>query len=126
EDIDGETLFNLPQSIMYEIIKTIKERVRFLAEHRTLFHDVVCNDSDSIASRKYIDNSLDNDSQQIIEQRNTNQFTTMSTIPFSNYNSNNGSVFDSSTDSDVMNEETTISSNEDDENGNKENQEQPR
>ncbi|CAF4669415.1 unnamed protein product, partial [Rotaria magnacalcarata] len=50
----------------------------------------------------------------------------MSTIPFSNYNSNNGSVFDSSTDSDVMNEETTISSNEDDENGNKENQEQPR
>ncbi|CAF4510280.1 unnamed protein product, partial [Rotaria magnacalcarata] len=40
--------------------------------------------------------------------------------------SNNGSVFDSSTDSDVMNEETTISSNEDDENGNKENQEQPR
>ncbi|CAF2205383.1 unnamed protein product [Rotaria magnacalcarata] len=111
---------------MYEIIKTIKERVRFLAEHRTLFHDVVCNDSDSIASRKYIDNSLDNDSQQIIEQRNTNQFTTMSTIPFSNYNSNNGSVFDSSTDSDVMNEETTISSNEDDENGNKENQEQPR
>ncbi|CAM4846644.1 unnamed protein product, partial [Rotaria magnacalcarata] len=126
EDIDGETLFNLPQSIMYEIIKTIKERVRFLAEHRTLFHDVVCNDSDPIASGKYIDNSLNNDYQQVIEQRNTNQFTTMSTIPFSNNNSSNGSVFDSSTDSGIMTEETTISSNEDDEKGNKENQEQPR
>ncbi|CAF3078437.1 unnamed protein product, partial [Rotaria socialis] len=82
EDIDGETLFNLPQSIMYEIIKTIKERVRFLAEHRALFHDTTCNNSDPIASEKYIDNSLDNNSQQVIEQRNTNQLTTMSTITF--------------------------------------------
>ncbi|CAF2118765.1 unnamed protein product [Rotaria magnacalcarata] len=126
EDVDSETLFSLPQSIMYEIIKTIKERVRFLTEHRTPLHGVTCNDSDSVASGKYIDNSLDNDFQQVIEQRNTNQFTTMSTFPFSNNNSSNGSVFDSSTDSEVMNEATTILSNKDDEKGNKENQEQPR
>ncbi|CAM4926216.1 unnamed protein product [Rotaria socialis] len=50
---------------MYEIIKTIKERVRFLAEHRALFHDTTCNNSDPIASEKYIDNSLDNNSQQV-------------------------------------------------------------
>ncbi|CAF1086027.1 unnamed protein product [Adineta steineri] len=37
EDIDGETLFNLPQSMMYEIIKPMKDRVLFLTEHRNLF-----------------------------------------------------------------------------------------
>ncbi|CAF2102228.1 unnamed protein product [Rotaria magnacalcarata] len=114
EDIDGETLFNLPQSIMYEIIKTIKERVRFLAEHRTLFHGVACNNSDPIASEKYIDNSLDNNSQQVIEQRNTNQLTTMSTITFSDNHPSNDSAFDSSTDSEAMNDETMISSKEND------------
>ncbi|CAF2929519.1 unnamed protein product [Rotaria sp. Silwood2] len=114
EDIDGETLFNLPQSIMYEIIKTIKERARFLAEHRNLFHGMACNNSDQIASEKYIDNSLYNNSQQVIEQCNTNQLTTMSTITFSNNHPSNDSAFDSSTDSEVMNDETMISSKEDD------------
>ncbi|CAF1322994.1 unnamed protein product [Adineta steineri] len=41
EDIDGETLFNLPQSMMYEIIKPIKDRVRFLTEHHNLFDGAI-------------------------------------------------------------------------------------
>ncbi|CAF3177733.1 unnamed protein product [Rotaria sp. Silwood2] len=126
EDIDGETLFNLPQSIMYEIIKPIKERVRFLAEHRALFHNAVCNNSDPIVSEKYIDNSFDNNSQQVIEQRNTNQLTTMPMITFSNNHPSNDSAFDSSTDSDVMNDETMISSNEDDAKENYKDEEQRR
>ncbi|CAF3428106.1 unnamed protein product [Rotaria sp. Silwood2] len=108
------------------LIKTIKERVRFLAEHRTLFHNPVCNDSDAIASEKYIDNSLDNNSQQVIEQSNINQFTTMSTISFSNNHLSNGSAFDSSADSEDMHEEPIRSPKEDVEKENYENQEQPR
>ncbi|CAF4883444.1 unnamed protein product, partial [Rotaria sp. Silwood2] len=111
---------------MYEIIKTIKERVRFLAEHRTLFHGMACNNSDQIASEKYIDNSLDNNSQQVIEQRNTNQLTTMSTITFSNNHPSNDFTFDSSTDSEVMNDETMISSKGDDAKENHRDEEQRR
>ncbi|CAF4236092.1 unnamed protein product [Rotaria sordida] len=108
EDIDGETLFNLPESIMYEIIKPIKERVRFLAEHRTLFHNKFQDTSDQITSKKHIDNLSVNSSQQVIEQADANQFTSMSTITISNNDRNNASTFDSSTDSEVMNEETMI------------------
>ncbi|CAF4243899.1 unnamed protein product, partial [Rotaria magnacalcarata] len=54
EDIDGETLFNLPQSMMYEIIKTMKDRVRFLTEHRALFHGTSQNNSDQLLSNNYL------------------------------------------------------------------------
>jgi hypothetical protein len=118
EDIDGETLFNLPQSMMYEIIKSMKERVRFLTEHRDLFHGILQNNSDQTNSEKYIHNLSDNNSQQLVEERSFNQPTTQSTITLSNNYQGGAAAFDSSTNSDVINEETIILSKED---GNKEN-----
>jgi hypothetical protein len=61
---------------MYEIIKIMKERVRFLAEHRALFRGIFRNNSDQISSKKYLPNLPDNNSQQVIEENNFNQFTT--------------------------------------------------
>ncbi|CAF4843758.1 unnamed protein product, partial [Rotaria sp. Silwood1] len=60
EDIDGETLFYLPQYMMYDIIKPMKERVHFLAEHRDLFHGAFRNNSDQGISEKYINHLQDN------------------------------------------------------------------
>ncbi|CAF1362972.1 unnamed protein product [Rotaria sordida] len=125
EDIDGETLFNLPESIMYEIIKPIKERIRFLAEHRALFHNKFQDTSDQITSKKYTDNLPVISSQQVIEQPDANQFTSMSTITFSNNDRNNSSTFDSSTDSEVVNKETMISLQQDNDKENYEDEEQP-
>ncbi|CAF1398356.1 unnamed protein product, partial [Rotaria sordida] len=125
EDIDGETLFNLPESIMYEIIKPIKERIRFLAEHRALFHNKFQDTSDQITSKKYTDNLPVISSQQVIEQPDANQFTSMSTIIFSNNDRNNSSTFDSSTDSEVVNKETMISLQQDNDKENYEDEEQP-
>jgi hypothetical protein len=100
---------------MYEIIKPIKERVRFLAEHRDLFHGTLRNNSDQTISEKYIHNLPDNNSQQFTEQHNFNQITTQSTITFSNNDQGDASAFDSSTNSEVINEEK-ISVSEEDEN----------
>ncbi len=83
EDIDGETLFNLPESMMYEIIKPMKEHVPFLTEHRALFHGTFRNNSEQILSKKYIDNLPDNNSQQVVEEHDINQLKTQSTITFS-------------------------------------------
>jgi hypothetical protein len=121
EDIDGETLFNLPQSMMYEIIKPMKERVRFLTEQRALFHSTFQDDSEETVSEKHIHNLSANNSQQVVEQHNINQFTTRSTITYSNIHQHDVSVLDSSTNSEIMNEEIIVSSNEDE---NKENSEE--
>ncbi|CAM4933777.1 unnamed protein product [Rotaria socialis] len=118
EDIDGETLFNLPQSMMYEIIKPMKERVRFLAEHRDLFHGTFRNNSDQGISEKYINHLQDNNSQQLLEERNFNQVTTQSTVTFSNNYQDDTSALDSSTNSGVVNEKNIIVSKVDE---NKEN-----
>ena len=99
--------------MMYEIIKTMKERVRFLAEHRALFRGILRNDSDQISSEKYLHNLSDNNSQQVIEENNNNTFTTQSSITFSNNYQGDTSVFDSSADLEIMNEETINSSKED-------------
>jgi hypothetical protein len=100
---------------MYEIIKPIKERVRFLTEHRVLFQDTLRNDSNQISSEKYINNLSDNKSQQVVEEQNINQFPTQSIITLSNNHQVNASVFDSSTnsESEVMHDETIISTKED-------------
>ncbi|CAF4196456.1 unnamed protein product, partial [Adineta steineri] len=117
EDIDGETLFNLPQSMMYEIIKPMKDRVRFLTEHRNLFDGASKNDSDQSKCEKYSHISLD-DSQQLLEKHNFNQTTTQSTIMFSSNTQGGGPVLGSTTTSDIIHEEIIISSKEDE---NKEN-----
>ncbi|CAF3759701.1 unnamed protein product [Rotaria sp. Silwood1] len=84
EDIDGETLFYLPQYMMYDIIKPMKERVHFLAEHRDLFHGAFRNNSDQGISEKYINHLQDNNSQQLLEKRNFNQVTTQTTVTDNN------------------------------------------
>ncbi|CAF3390963.1 unnamed protein product [Rotaria sp. Silwood2] len=126
EDIDGETLFNLPESIMYEIIKPIKERVRFLTEHRALFENKFHDTCDEITLKKYVDDQPVNSSQQVIEQDGVNQFMSMSTTAFSNNDRSNPSTLDSSTDSEVMNQEAIMSPHEDNDNENYEDEEQPR
>jgi hypothetical protein len=113
KDIDGETLFNLPHSMMYEIIKPMKERVRFMTEHRALFHDTSRNNDDQISSGKYTHSLLDDNSQPVIEENRIHQLTTQSTITFSNTHLDDASTFDGSTDSKVSKEEAISSSKED-------------
>ncbi|CAF3810379.1 unnamed protein product [Rotaria sp. Silwood1] len=119
EDIDGETLFNLPQSMVYEIIKPMKERVRFLAEHRALFHNAFLNNSDEDFSNNYLEHSPHNNSQQLMKQHDLNQVNTMSTITFSNNEQSDSLDSISSENSEVINEEIVISpkSHEEKENG---------
>ncbi|CAF4228074.1 unnamed protein product [Rotaria sp. Silwood2] len=118
EDIDGETLLNLPQSMVYEIIKPLKERVRFLTEQRALFHGTFRNNSDQSTSDKCNDILLDSSSQSLIEECNFAHVTTQSTsVLVTNYQ-DDATVFDSSCNPDNINEETSMSSKEDD---NKEN-----
>ncbi|CAF1370806.1 unnamed protein product [Rotaria sordida] len=118
EDIDGETLFNLPQSMVYEIIKPLKERVRFLTEHHALFHGTFRNNSDQTTSDKCDDNLLDSSSQSLIEECNFAHVTTQSTGALAKNYQGDATVFDSSCNPDNVNEETSMSSKEDD---NKEN-----
>ncbi|CAF4177400.1 unnamed protein product, partial [Adineta steineri] len=117
EDIDGETLFNLPQSMMYEINKPMKDRVRFLTEHRNLFDGASRNDFGQSKSEKYSHISSD-DSQQLLDKNNFSQITTQSTIMFSNNIQGDGPVLGSTTTSDIIHEEVILSSKGDE---NKEN-----
>ncbi|CAF1035257.1 unnamed protein product [Rotaria sordida] len=118
EDIDGETLFNLPQSMVYEIIKPLRERVRFLTEHHALFHGTFRNNSDQTTSDKCNDNLLDSSSQSLIEECNFVHVTTQSTGALAKNYQGDTAVFDSLCNSDNINEETSMPSKEDD---NKEN-----
>jgi hypothetical protein len=97
---------------MYEIIKPMKERVRFLTEQRALFHNTFRDNSEQILSEKHIHHLPDNNFEQVIEGHNINQYTTQSTITFSNNNQGDISVFDPSTNVEIMNDETIISSKE--------------
>ncbi|CAF2188491.1 unnamed protein product [Rotaria magnacalcarata] len=124
EDIDGETLFNLPQSMMYEIIKTMKDRVRFLTEHRALFHGSSQNNSDQLFSNNYLEYSSENSSKQLMEQHTTNQAATASAITHSN--NYQGDAFQSTSlpSPEVINEETIKSPKEcQDKDNNEENEE---
>lgn len=104
--------------MVYEIIKPIKERVRFLTEHHNLFHGINRNNSDPTVSEKSSHSWIENNSQQLVEGHNSNQITTQSTISFSNNHQSDVSISDSSTNSIVTNEEAINSPKEDD---NKEN-----
>jgi len=61
EDIDSETLFNLPQFMINDLIKPMKERVRFLLEHRNLFHPKIRSDTDQTASEIHTHQLNNND-----------------------------------------------------------------
>lgn len=112
EDIDGETLFNLPQSMMYEIIKAMKDRVRFLTEHRALFYGTNQNNSDQLLSSNYLEYSSENSSKQLMEQRTIDQAATASAITHSN--DNQGDAFQSTSlpSPEVINEATIKSPKE--------------
>ncbi|CAF3191746.1 unnamed protein product [Rotaria socialis] len=124
EDIDGDTLFNLPQSMMYEIIKPMKDRVRFLTEHRALFHGTSQNNSDQLLSNNYLEYSSENSSKQLMEQRTTDQAATASAITHSN--NYQGDAFQSTSlpSPEVINEETIKSPKECQENDNNEDNEE--
>ena len=65
------------------------------------------------SSEKYIHHLSANNSQQVVKEHNINQFTTQSTITYSKIHQHDASVLDSSTNSEIVNEETIITSNED-------------
>ena len=108
---------------MYEIIKPMKDRVRFLTEHRTLFHDTSRNNVDQILSNDYIECLSQNGSKQLMGQHTIDQTTTASTIThLNNYQSD---VLQSTSQNPaVINEETINSPKECQENDNNEENEE--
>ena len=61
---------------MYEIIKSIKERVRFLAEHCDLFNGIIRNSTDKAIAENCEHNLRDSSSQQIIQEHDFNSIST--------------------------------------------------
>ena len=95
---------------MHEIIKPIKERVRFLTEHRDLFNGIIRNSTDKAIAESCTQNLPDNSSQQIIQEDDFNQISTQSTITFSNNHQDDSATFVSPLNLDIINEETIDSS----------------
>ena len=58
-----------------DLIKPMKERVRFLVEHRTLFHATIRDDSDQTTSETHAHPSYNN-SQQLLEKDGFNSIKT--------------------------------------------------
>lgn len=70
--------------MIYEIIKPMKERVRFLVEQKNLFNVTIQENSDQIMVEKYSHSLSDSNSQELLEKNNFNQIRTQSTITISN------------------------------------------
>jgi hypothetical protein len=99
--------------MIYEIIKPMKERVRFLVEYRNLFHVTIRDNPDQMTSETYTQNSSTNNSQQLLEKNNLSQNEMQLTVPLPNKYRDDDSVLTCSTHSDIRNEEEVISSKED-------------
>ncbi|CAF4038744.1 unnamed protein product, partial [Didymodactylos carnosus] len=67
--------------MLFEIVTTMKERVRFLTEHRALFSNVLKIDRDKTLAERHYDDLVDNNEQQAAkENRVTSPPTTTTTI----------------------------------------------
>ncbi|CAF4463883.1 unnamed protein product, partial [Rotaria magnacalcarata] len=106
EDIDGDTLFNLPQSMIFEIVTKLKERVRFLTEHRALFNGSYKNNIEKTSSDIQSNDFNDNNVQQTVQETFTNQYTTLSNVAYLNEGQYDLSAYDSSINNIDIDEET--------------------
>lgn len=110
--------------MMYEIIKPMKDRVRFLTEHRVLFHGTSQNNGDQQLSNNYFDYSSQHSSTQLIEQRTIDQVTTASAITHSNNDYGDAVQSTSLSNPEIINEEAINSPKEyPDDDNNEENEE---
>lgn len=98
--------------MIYEIIKPMKERVRFLVEHQNLFNVKMRESSNQIMSETY-GYSLSDKSQQVLEKHNCGQIETQSTTTVSsNYQADDPALY-CLVNSDIISEVEVISSKED-------------
>ncbi|CAF4526759.1 unnamed protein product [Rotaria magnacalcarata] len=104
--IDGDTLFNLPQSMIFEIVTKLKERVRFLTEHRALFNGSYKNNIEKTSYDIQSNDFNDNNVQQTVQETFTNQYTTMSNVAYLNEGQYDLSAYDSSINNIDIDEET--------------------
>ncbi|CAF2100448.1 unnamed protein product, partial [Rotaria magnacalcarata] len=92
--------------MIFEIVTKLKERVRFLTEHRALFNGSHKNNIEKTSSDIQSNDFNDNNVQQTVQETFANQYTAMSNVAYLNEGQYDLSAYDSSINNIDIDEET--------------------